>query len=97
LPSTIERVHREYAGRIAVVAVNLQEPRETVARWVREKGVTMPVLLDPSGAAARAYKVTATPTTYLVGRDGRLVGQAVGTREWLGPAGRRLLDALPAP
>jgi hypothetical protein len=79
-----------------VLAVNIEEPRDLVAGYVREAGITPPVLLDTSGAVARAYRVTATPTTYLIGRDGRLVARAAGTREWDGPAGRALLDALVA-
>jgi hypothetical protein len=33
---------------------------------------------------------------FLIGRNGRLVARAAGNREWEGPAGRALLDALVA-
>jgi hypothetical protein len=56
--------------------------------------VTSRVLLDPDGAARRAYGVTGTPTVVLVGRDGRLVGRAVGPRDWMGDQGRALVEAL---
>ena len=59
-----------------------------------DKSVTVPVLLDPDGAVTAAYKVTGTPTVFLVGRDGTLVGKVVGTRDWGGPAGLALLAAL---
>jgi hypothetical protein len=95
LPSAIEQAHRAFkdAG-LTVLAVNLGEDRATVAAWVRAKGVTSTVLLDPDGVAQRAYRVTATPTVVLVGRDGRLVGRAHGNRPWMGEKGRRLFQAL---
>jgi peroxiredoxin len=101
LPSTIETLHRRYRDRgLEIWAVNLKEPRSQVADWVRRSGLTMPVLLDADAAVARAYRVTGTPTVVLVDRAGRLVGRAVGTRDWLGDKGRALFAALleaPAP
>lgn len=98
MPSTIETLHRRYRDQgLAVWAVNIKEPRSHVARWVKEKGLTMPVLLDADGAATQAYRVTGTPTLVLVDRAGRLVGRAVGTRDWLGEKGRALFAALLAP
>jgi peroxiredoxin len=98
LPSIIEQVHREYGARgLVVLAINIEEPRETVAEWVRKKHITMPVLLDPAGVASLAYRITATPTVFVVGRDGRLVAKAMGTKDWGSPRGRAFLDLLVAP
>jgi hypothetical protein len=95
LPSTIERLHGAYASRgLTVLAVNTGEEHARVARWVKEHGVTSRVLLDPDGAGRRSYRVTGTPTVILVGRDGRLVGRAVGPRNWMGEEGRALFEAL---
>ena len=54
----------------------------------------MRVVLDQPGAHTRAWGVTATPTSFLVGRDGKLVGKAFGTKAWMGERGRALLTAL---
>jgi peroxiredoxin len=97
LPEGVEKVVRQRKGQpFTVLAVNIEEPRDLVASYVKQAGITPPVLLDASGAVARAYRVTATPTTYLIARDGRLVARAAGTRDWDGPNGRALLDALVA-
>lgn len=97
LPVGVEKVVRERKGQpFTVLAVSIEEPADLVAGYVKGAGITSPVLLDGDGTVARAYRVTGTPTTYLIGRDGRLVARAAGTREWDGPAGRALLDALVA-
>ena len=97
MPSTIERVHRDFKDRgLAVIAINIQEDRDTVARWVKSSGLTVTVLLDPGGAVTRDYEVTGTPTVFLLGRDGKLVGKAIGDRGWLTDRGKALLQALVA-
>jgi len=95
LPSTIEQIHQEYQPRgLSVVAVDMKESPQKVARWVKDKNVSFTVVLDRDGAATRAFDITATPAVFLIGRNGRLVGKAAGTKEWSGPRGRALLDAL---
>ncbi len=98
MPSTIEQVHKEFGPRgLAIVLINIQESRDTAARWIKEKGITPRVVLDFDGSVTAAYRVTATPTVVLIGRDGKMVGRAIGTRGWTSPAGRALLNALLQP
>ena len=98
MPSTIEQVHRQYGDRgLVVLAINIEESKSTVAAWVKEKKVTFPVVLDADGAITRAYRVTGTPTVFVVGRDGKVVGVANGTREWTSDKGRALLGKLTSP
>jgi hypothetical protein len=95
LPSTVEQLHREYRPRgLAVLAVNMEEKPADVAAWVRSKRVSMDVLLDPPGVASHDWGVSATPATFLVDREGRMVARGVGTRPWMGPEGRALIEAL---
>src|SRR5262245_18685618 len=95
LPSAIETVHRELSDRgLEVVAINMEEPTDKVAAWVRQHKLTTRVLLDIDGTVSRAYQITGTPTVFLVSRDGRLVAKAPGTKPWASPQGRDLLRAL---
>ena len=97
LPVAIEKIVRERKGQpFTVLAVSIEEPRDLVASYVKGAGVTSSVLLDGDGAVAREYRVRATPTAIVIGRDGRLVARAAGTRDWDGKAGRAFLDALVA-
>ena len=98
MPSVIEQIHQEYKDRgLSVVALDLQESRDKVARWVKEKRTSFTVLLDPTGSVSRAYDVTATPTVFVIGRDGTMVAKALGTKDWTGPRGRAFLEALLRP
>ena len=95
MPSAIEQLHREYGARgLAVLAVNIEEAPDVVAAWVRSRRVSMEVLLDPPGVASRAWAITATPSAFLVDRDGRVVARAIGARPWTEPEGRAVIEAL---
>ena len=98
MPSTIEQVHQDFkdAG-LVVLPISIEEGRTTVGTWARKQALTMPLLLDPDGEISGAYRVTATPTVFLVGRDGKLVGKALGTKPWTSAPGRALLQRLLKP
>ena len=95
MPSTIERIQQEFRDQgLVVLAINLAEDRRMVAGWVKSRNVTSTVLFLESPALGRSYAITATPIVYLVDRNGKLVGKAIGTRPWSGDKGRALLRAL---
>jgi peroxiredoxin len=95
LPSTIEKVHREYKDRgLVVLPISIEEGRRKVAAWAPSKTLTVPLLLDPNGEASGAYRISATPTVFLVGRDGTLVAKALGTKAWTSEDGHALLHRL---
>ena len=95
MPSTIERVHQELRDLgLVVLAINLGEKPDLVAGWVKSQGVTSTVLLDPKGEVAKKYDIAYTPTVFLVDRQGKLVGKAIGERQWTAEQGRALLRAL---
>ena len=75
--------------------IAFREPAAEVGRVARERGYVAPVLLDESGdVTGRLYGVWGPPTVYLVDREGRLVGRAVGPRPWASPAARTFITDL---
>ena len=77
-----------------VLAISIQEHRDKVAAWAKEKNLSFTILLDPSGAVTNQYGVTATPTVFVVSREGKLIGKALGTKSWTSPQGHALLGRL---
>jgi cytochrome c biogenesis protein CcmG, thiol:disulfide interchange protein DsbE len=91
----LERLHRELGPQgLAIVGVNAREDSTAVQRYARELGLTFPLVLDPDGKIKTMYGVVGLPTTFIVARDGRAVGLAVGPREWAGAPARALFQAL---
>jgi len=49
--------------------------------------------LDSEGGARNVYSIHALPTTYLIGRDGKISGLIMGERDW-SKAAPALLDMM---
>ena len=77
-------LHDELADDgFTVVAVDIEEKRDTVQTFVDETGgYPYPIVLDRNGTVAADYAVRALPTTYFIGPDGRILGRLVGARHW---------------
>ena len=56
--------------------------RQKVAKFVEDMGLDFPILLDPAGEVSAIYDVPGLPTSYLIGRDGRLSGRVIGMIDW---------------
>jgi hypothetical protein len=53
--------------------------------------ITLTVLRDADGAAARSFGARIFPTTVVVGRDGRARFSIIGEVDWMGEVARRWL------
>jgi len=67
------------AGQVAVVGVDTNDGNgRTALHLLDQAGAGYPVASDPKGTVAALYRVTALPTTYFVGADGKVAGVAFG-------------------
>ena len=75
--------------------MNFRESADTVRKAAQDRGYVAPVLVDGSGdVTGRIYGVWGPPTSYLVDRQGRLVGRIQGARDWAAPTARNLIKSL---
>ncbi|MGF1644533.1 MAG: TlpA family protein disulfide reductase [Thiotrichales bacterium] len=63
---------------LALLAINVRQEPATAKAFVDKLGISYPTLLDRDGAVAREYHVIGLPTTFIVDREGRLVGRIIG-------------------
>lgn len=61
---------RKYNGQVAVIGIDDGEPREIVAPFVADMGMTYPVPLDATSEVSRRYRVNSLPTTVFIDRTG---------------------------
>ena len=69
----MESLWRQYRERVLVVvgiSVDVGAPRNVIAPYLSNLGLTFPVLLDPDMRTAQAWRVTALPATFIVGPEG---------------------------
>jgi thiol-disulfide isomerase/thioredoxin len=90
-----ERLQQDFAAQgLTVLGINFREDTQRMQQYARDLGLTFALVLDPQGEISRAYGVIGLPTTFLVGRDGRPVALAIGSRAWGSVEARTLIQAL---
>jgi thiol-disulfide isomerase/thioredoxin len=68
-----------------------------VAAFYQEHGITgLPVLLDPKGAAARAWGARGIPTSVVIDKQGRERARLEGAADWATPGAAALVRKLVA-
>jgi len=94
-----DEYEREQAG-VEFLAINVMERgdpgtlTERVRRFMESRNLDLTVLLDRSGAAARAWGIDAIPVTVLVDRKGRIAARFRGFRSGSIEELRNAIDEL---
>jgi len=76
----LERLHRAYGQNgVTLAGISQNDPKDTAA-FMREFGVTFPVLLDQPDnyPVSNAYGLTNVPTVFWIGQDGEVEVSSVG-------------------
>lgn len=66
----LQKHFEELNHDLVVVGINFAEPDEIVLSYVKELGVTFPVLLDPGGEIQELYRVRNYPTSFFIDTQG---------------------------
>jgi len=66
---------------LEIVAVNLDKEKRPAEEFLKLVDVNFIVAFDPEGKTAKAYQLRGMPSTYMIGRDGRLYVSHIGFRE----------------
>jgi len=80
MPDMIE-TYNQYQGRgFEIVAVAMSyDPPNYVQNFVQTRQLPFPVVLDADGEHARPFgNVQLTPTTFIIGKDGRILEHKLG-------------------
>ncbi len=87
---TLDKIYRKKKpDGVEMFLVNCNEPSEAVKKFIDQKGLTPPVVLDTDVSKAQdAYKADAIPQTVVIGKDGTVRKVIIGA----GPDSVRLLE-----
>ncbi len=94
MPSLELLAERHAKDRLTVQAVNFRETDNAVARYLAQWPISLPILRDRDGGAAKAFGVRIFPTTIAIGRDGRAAFSVTGEVDWGGAEARRWIATL---
>lgn len=75
-------MQKRYADQgFVIVAVNLDKERALADEFLKQVPANFIVAFDASGNSAAKYKLRGMPSSYLIGRDGKVHASHIGFRE----------------
>lgn len=77
----LEKFYKENQDKVTVIGVNIREGKEKVARLVKDKGISYPVVLDSDGKVAQLYKVRGIPAVFFVDKDSNILYRGHSAQE----------------
>jgi peroxiredoxin len=95
MPS-LEALHHQFKEKnfvLLTVSVDY-EGVKPVQEFINKHRYSFPVLLDPKCEALDLFEVKGIPTTFIIDKKGRMVGRAIGPRDWKSPEIVSLINTL---
>ncbi len=95
MPS-MQKLYEQMKGEnFEMIAISIdKDGMKAVAPFVKELGLTFPVLLDVEQQAAGPFHITGVPETFLVSPEGTILHHLVGPANWDRPEIANALKAL---
>lgn len=94
MPS-MEKLYNKFKNNdFTILAVNLGESVSQVKAFKESLELSFPILLDADSSVGYIYGAISIPTSYLIDRDGFILGGALGPRDWSGEEAFELINSL---
>ncbi len=91
----MQKLHQKFKNQdFAMVAINLQESVSQVKQFFKDFKLTFTALLDSDGEVGAQFMITAIPTTFILDKQGIIIGKVMGPREWDGKKAFALFEHL---
>ncbi|GBD93427.1 thiol-disulfide oxidoreductase ResA [bacterium BMS3Abin05] len=88
----LQKLHDQFKDKdfVIIAVFSDREGVKVVKPFIKKSGYTFTnnsgtynsALLDPTGRVTSMYRVTGTPTTYFIDKNGKTIGAAIGYRDW---------------
>jgi len=80
--ATTEKLYADYKAQgLVILAVDVDETRDVVDKFLKTNPVSYPVLMGTESGIPPAYGVSAFPTFVLIGPDGKIAAHQIGFSE----------------
>lgn len=77
----IQAKYEQYKDRIHFLAISVDSEQDAPAQFISSKGYTFPVGYGNEREISRAYNIEAIPASYIIGTDGTIKAQIVGSMD----------------
>jgi len=95
MPS-MQMLYKEFKGQsFEILAVSIDTGgKDIVAPFMKKHKLTFPALIDPKGTIQNLYGVTGVPESYIIDKQGIMIGKVIGGKDWATPEIFRFFQKL---
>jgi peroxiredoxin len=91
---TINALWERFKDKTFVVVAIAEDSRKAVKPFIKKYQMEFPVLIDQYGGVMRDYGVRMLPASFIVNKKGKIIGEAVGPRNWNSSEVINLIEGL---
>ncbi|VAX21833.1 Thiol:disulfide oxidoreductase related to ResA [hydrothermal vent metagenome] len=85
MPS-MQKLYEHFKGKdFVMLTISIDENKSLVEPFMKELGLTFPVVFDPDQKVASIYKITGVPETFIIDKTGIITHHLLGPGEWNSP------------
>ena len=83
----MEKLYQELKDEgLEILAVSIDESgAETVLPFMKKHKLSFPALIDTKGIVKSLYRTTGVPETFIIDKNGIIIENAIGPRDWATP------------
>jgi peroxiredoxin len=94
MPSLQALSEKYHNDDVEIVAISVDHGRvKSVKKWITKNNLDFPIALEGQDAG-NIYEVSALPVTFIIGKQGQLIGRILGEREWNSEETTELIESL---
>jgi peroxiredoxin len=94
--SSLEVLHQQFKGKnfvLLTISVDYAGVK-SVQEFMKKHCYTFPVLFDSKSEALNLFGVNKIPMTFIIDKKGKMIGRAIGPRDWKSPEVVTLINRL---
>ena len=75
----MNEMQTKYADKnFTVLSVNLDAKRANVTKFLQKTPALFPIIYDPKGKIAKAFKLKGMPSSFIINKQGKIVSSHIG-------------------
>lgn len=72
----------------------IKDKEEDLKKYKSTFNISFSLFIDETAKVANAYGVSSHPETFLINREGKIIGRALGDKDWASRSMRNLIQHL---
>ena len=79
---------------LVILKVAIKDKEEDLKKYRSEFKISSPLMIDVEAQVATDYGVSSHPETFIINRQGKIIGRAFGDKDWASKSMKNLIEYI---